>query len=232
MTLPKSPLYKWMHHPEVWVQALIQEGKPIAFASKSLTETEQRYCQYWTGALGSRNLAVNIFERIFYNCSFEVEDDHKPLGMICLKNLTAAPPRLQRMLLRLQEYDMVIKYRPGSEMLLADGLSRLPRKKNKEVIDLDIKVDFVQFSTEKLTQIRQATNADSTLCELKVRILKGWPESRRELHKDLQPYWSYRDELSIENGVLLKRWQDSDPQFNATRSFGEITWWSPRKWQV
>ena len=69
---------------------------------------------------------------------------------------------------------MVIKYRPGNEMLLADGLSRLL---SKEVIDLDIKVDFMQFSTEKLTQIRQATNADPILCELKVRIFKGWPES-------------------------------------------------------
>ena len=157
--------------------ALIQEGKPIAFASKSLTETEQHNTNI------ERELLAVVFgcERFrtyIYNCSFEVESDHKPLGMICLKNLTAAPPRLQRMLLRLQEYDMVIKYLPGSEMLLADGLSRLPSKKNKEVIDLDIKVDFVQFSTEKLTQIRQATNADPTLCELKVRILKGWPESR------------------------------------------------------
>ena len=49
---------------------------------------------------------------------------------------------------------MVIKYRPGKEMLLTDGLSRLPnRKNNKEVIDFDVKVDFVQFSTEKLTQV-------------------------------------------------------------------------------
>ena len=114
--------------------------------------------------------------------------------MICLKNLTAAPPRLQK-------YDMVIKYRPGK---LADGLSRLPNRKNKEVIDLYVKVDFVHLSTEKLTQIRQATNADPILCELRVRILQGWPESRRELHKGLQPYWSYRDELPIENGILLK----------------------------
>ena len=108
------------------------------------------------------------------------------------------------MLLRLQEYDMVIKYRPGNEMLLADGLSWLPSEKNKELIELDIKVDLVQFSTEKLTQIRQAINANPILCELKVRILKSGPESRKELNKDLQPYWSYRDELSIENRVLLK----------------------------
>ena len=73
-----------------------------------------------------------------------------------------------------------------------------------KVIDLDVKVDFVQFSTEKLTQIRQATNADPIVCELRVRILQGWLESRRELHKDLQPFWSYRDELPIEKGILLK----------------------------
>ena len=73
--------------------------------------------------------------------------------MICLKNLIAALPQLQRMLLKLQEYDMVIKYQLGKEMLLADGQSKLPNKKNnpKEVIDLDVKVDFVQFSMEKLT---------------------------------------------------------------------------------
>ena len=85
------------------------------------------------------------------------------------------------MLLRLQEYDMVIKFQPGKEMLQVDGLSRLPKnKKSKEVIDLDVKVDFVQFSIEKLTQICQATNTDPILCELRVRILHGWPESRRE----------------------------------------------------
>ena len=43
-----------------------------------------------------------------------------------MKNLIAAPVRLQRMLLQLQQYDMTITYRPGKEMLLADALSCLP----------------------------------------------------------------------------------------------------------
>ncbi len=71
---------------------------------------------------------------------------------------------------------------------------RLQLNKNFNLINrknLDVKVDFVQFSTEKLTQIRQATNADPILCELWARILQGWPKSRRELHKDLQTCWSY-----------------------------------------
>ena len=69
--------------------ALIQEGKPIPFASKSLNETEQRYANI------ERELLAVVFgcERFrtyIYSCSFEVESDHKPLGIICLKNLTAA----------------------------------------------------------------------------------------------------------------------------------------------
>lgn len=49
---------------------------------------------------------------------FVVESDHKPLDheMIHLKNLTAAP---LRMLLRIQGYDLTVKYKPSAEMLLA-----------------------------------------------------------------------------------------------------------------
>ena len=126
------------------------------------------------------------------------------------------------MLLRLQEYDMVIKYRPGKEMQLTDGLSRLHNKKNKEVIDLDAEVDFIQFLTEKLTQICQATNAKPIWCELRIQILQGWPESPRELHKDFQPYWSYQDELSIENGILLKGDRILIPKSMQTKTLKKI----------
>lgn len=54
------------------------------------------------------------------------------------------------MLLCLKGYDMNITYHIGKEMILADGLSRFPNKR-KNAIDLDIKIDFVQYSTEKLT---------------------------------------------------------------------------------
>ena len=59
--------------------------------------------------------------------------DHKPLEMISLKNVTAAPACLQRMLLCLQQYDLVITYWPGREMLLADALSHLPSRTNTEI---------------------------------------------------------------------------------------------------
>ena len=105
--------------------AVLQEGKPIAFASKALTETEQRYANIERELL-ALVFGCERFRTYLYGCKFQMESDHKPLEMISLKNLIAAPPHLQRMLLRLQEYDLSIIYRPGKEMTLADGFSRLP----------------------------------------------------------------------------------------------------------
>ena len=58
------------------------------------------------------------FHMYLYGRTFIVDTDHKPLEMISLKNFTAAPTCLQWMLLHLQQYDLVITYRPGKEMLL------------------------------------------------------------------------------------------------------------------
>ena len=52
-----------------------------------------------------------------------VESDHKPMEAIVKKQLSAALPRLQKMLLQLQKYTFTLAYKPGKEMLLADILS-------------------------------------------------------------------------------------------------------------
>ena len=35
-------------------------------------------------------------------------------------------------------------------------------------------------------------------------ISKGCPKKRSSLAPNLQPYWNYRDELTIEDGILMK----------------------------
>lgn len=184
---------------------LMQDGRPIAFASKSLSEAERRYANI------ERELLAVVFgsekfHTYIYGKHFQVESDHKPLEMIQLKNLAAAPPRLQRMLLRLQNYDLHIKYRPGKELLLADGLSRLPIKQDpkSDHIELDLQINLVQFSTDRLNQLRTETNNDPTFRQLRSKIIEGWPEHRKDVPPILRPYWSFRDELSVENGLLLK----------------------------
>ena len=95
------------------------------------------------------------FHTYEYGKLFTAETDHKPLEMISQKNLSAAPPRLKRMLMETQGYDLTIVYHPRKEILLADGLSRLPNKNNCDPVNLDVRIEFVQFSTNKLKELRE-----------------------------------------------------------------------------
>ena len=100
------------------------------------------------------------------------------MEMISLKNLTAAPARLQRMLLRLQQYDMVITYRPDKEMLLAHALSQLPSRTNTE-IKLDLRVDAISmsaFNRSCLTKIAAEAQCDPILSTVHRLTLNGGPE--------------------------------------------------------
>ena len=87
------------------------EGKdqPIPFASKSLTDAEMRYANIERELLAIV-FTCQRFSTYLLGRSFLAESDHKPLEMIAMKNLVNAPPRLQRMLLELQRYDVNIKY--------------------------------------------------------------------------------------------------------------------------
>ena len=105
--------------------ALLTQGEPIAFTSKSLYDTEQRYANT-EHVLLAIIFACKRFRTYLLGRQLIIESDYKPLEMIALKNLIAAPPRLQTMLLRLQPFDCTIKYRPGKEMLLVNALFKLP----------------------------------------------------------------------------------------------------------
>ena len=114
-----KPLWYYDRRKPVTVQAdasqrglgacLLQEGEPIAYASKSLTDTETRYTNIERELLAIE-FTCQWFNTYVLGRPFIVESDHKPLEMIHQKSLASAPPRLQRMLLQLQRYDVTIKY--------------------------------------------------------------------------------------------------------------------------
>ncbi|KAK7093532.1 hypothetical protein V1264_007265 [Littorina saxatilis] len=181
---------------------LIQDDKPIAFASKALTETEKRYANI------ERELLAVVFgcERFntyVFGKHFTVQSDHKPLEQIQKKSLASTPPRLQRMMLCLQKYDMNIVYCPGKEVVLADMLSRLHPTTGPE-IDIEKSVFAVQFSADRLQQLKDETCRDPHMTALKNTIIKGWPEKPKDLPKNLRQYWSLKDELTVEDDIVLK----------------------------
>ena len=53
-------------------------------------------------------------------------------------------------------------------------------------------------------EIRPATIDYGQLNKLSEHVLHGWPSLRAIIWKDLQPYWSFRDETAIIDGITIK----------------------------
>ena len=52
--------------------------------------------------------------------------------------------------------------------------------------------------------MRIATQEDDELALLKHTIIHGWPSTIREVPSKVQPYWTFREELTMEDGIILK----------------------------
>ncbi|GFO15065.1 Pol polyprotein [Plakobranchus ocellatus] len=94
-----------------------QRGKPITYASRSLSEDESRYAQ-----IDKELLAVVFglerFENLTYGQHVTVLSDHKPLEAILNKPICLSPPRLQRMLIRLHKFDITLNYKERKKYVL------------------------------------------------------------------------------------------------------------------
>ena len=88
---------------------LMQCGQPLMYASRTMTSTEQAYAQIEKETLAIV-FAMERFHQFTYGRMTMVQSDHKPLETIMKKPLSKAPLRLQRMLLRLQRYDIAVSY--------------------------------------------------------------------------------------------------------------------------
>ena len=126
--------------------------------------------------------------------------------MISMKNLIAAPARLQRMLLWLQQYDMTIMYRPGKKMLLADAFSHLPSWTDTQ-IQLNLRVNAISisaFTRSHLTKIAAETQWDPILSTAHRLTQNGWPDRCTNIPRIARNYWDFHDKLSIEDNLLMK----------------------------
>ncbi|GFR94327.1 transposon Ty3-I Gag-Pol polyprotein [Elysia marginata] len=115
---------------------LVQDNKPVAYSSRSLTDTETKYAQIEKEMLAIVH-ACKKFHCFIFGKEVTVFTDHKPLEQIFKKQLLAAPMRLQRMLLTLQWYDITVTYRKGKDMQVPDTLSRAYLQESVAEIDIN-----------------------------------------------------------------------------------------------
>ena len=86
--------------------ALLQNGQPVAFASRSLSQTERQYAQIEKECLAIVFSCERFSQYLAGREKITVETDQKPLQSIFRKSILFAPCRLQRMLLRLQRFNL------------------------------------------------------------------------------------------------------------------------------
>ena len=181
--------------------------RPIAYASRTLTSAEKNYSQIEKEGLGVI-YGVKHFHKYVFGRDFVILTDHKPLlGLFSEDKISSnmAPPRLIRWALQLAAYKYKIRYRPGKELLNADGLSRLPHSVSvKEAPDPpEVVLVLKQINCTPVTsqQIATATRTDPLLSRVYDYVLVGWPEKIQD--KEIQPYFSRLSELSVHQGCLL-----------------------------
>ena len=189
---------------------VLQDGHPIAYASRSLTQAEEYYAQ-----IEKELLAVVFgcerFNHYVYGRPVDVESDHKPLVSVNKKPLTKVSPRLQCLLLRLQKYEVNITYVPGKYMYVADTLSRayLDEPPSEQELSDDMEVivhslvERLPLTKEKLAQMKAATAQDEILQMLSKVARNGWPSHKSKLPASVAYYWNLRAEIDEAEGLLF-----------------------------
>ena len=202
--------------------ALVQEGRPVQFASKALVNAEGDYSPIEGEMLGVV-FGIKKFHHYLYGRKFTVECDHKPLHHIQRKNISLAPPRLRGMLRSVADYDYTLVHRPGREMVLPDALSRLSQVDKEEVLGTNVRVhELIDVSQSRLGRLQAETEADEVLQKVKSYVWNGWPVSVKSLEPELRPFWGVHNDISIVDDLLLAGSRVLIPQASRQEVLREI----------
>ena len=187
---------------------LMQDGQPVAYASRALTIAEKNYSQVEKELL-SVVFACEKFHQYVFGKDIAVQNDHKPLLGILKKPLAQASPRLQRLQMKLSGYRIHLEWIQGTKMLISDALSRAPVGMAEQCLQDDevlihALVESLPISGMKIEEMRDAMNRDEALQVLKTTVQKGWPKYKDSTPLCIRQYWQFRDEINVREGIVFR----------------------------
>lgn len=181
-----------------------EAGEPriISYASKSLSNTEKRYCQTEKEAL-ALVWAVERFHFYLFGRSFELVTDHKPLEVI-FSPKSKPCARIERWVLRLQSYRYKVVYKPGKNNI-ADPLSRLVKFEPVERSFDEANEQYVNSITTfaipvalKLKEVEDCSEKDATIQAVHEALYSGnWSDLAK-------PFKAFELELCFAGKILLR----------------------------
>lgn len=184
---------------------LMQDGKPVAYAAKSLNNSQQNQPQIVREALAIR-FGCNKFHEYVYGKKILIETDHKPLETIFKNPVHQAPLRLHRILWDVLPYNPIVKYIKGTKIPIADALSR---DCNCTEVDAEEKYEInaiieMSMTEDMYKRLIEQTNKDEELQQLKTIVMNGWPESDSQLPKQIRKYATFKSEIVFDDTLLFK----------------------------
>ena len=184
---------------------------PVAFALKTLTSAECNYANIEHELLGVV-FGVLHFKHFTFGNEVNIITDHKPLVSLLKKSLAACSSRLSRLILKIVDYPLKGMYQPGRKMVISDALSHLSTHQTtdtKETVpSLNVTIHevgvFSNTDNTSMQSIQQETQNDAELQTLLQYIMKGFSMMKDECHDVIKPYFNYREELTVVDGLVLK----------------------------
>ncbi len=196
-----------------------QSSSIVAYASRALKPTEQRYSQIEREALavswGIKHFRLYLFGS---ESVVTVTTDHKPL-LPLFNNPVAKPPlRIERWLMMIQEYNYQLIYKPGKNNP-ADYLSRHPLSSDQPVSESQTAADaYVNLVTlnaipksVSLEEIQKESDTDPLIQASMTAVTTGnWHHARKQLapaqHQEFDSFYKLRNELTVdtEHRILLR----------------------------
>lgn len=195
-----------------WLRQVDSEGNEniVAMASRTLINAKSRYSNIERKCLGIM-YSLEKFEYYLLGRQVIVGTEHAPLEQIFKKNITEAPARLQRLLLRCLRFDVQVQYKQEKSIPVADVFSRLCFKEGVHSIEnseygislLEGRIHFIKRLID-LARVKSSTEQDPTVNLLKEVVYNGWPPYRKQFPQELWEFWNFRCDLVIEDGIVLK----------------------------
>ena len=185
-----------------------REWKPIAYASRSMTETEKRYAQIEKEALASTWACEKFSNYILWKKIPHRDGSQTVDPLLGTKHLDALPPRILRFRLRLGRYDYNITHFPGT--LLYTANTRAPPQKNTEDIELqeeakamlEMVISHLPARKGKFAEYSTVQAADAECSNVINYCQHGWP-NKHKVSSEVKPYWRAKGELTVHNNLLL-----------------------------
>ena len=188
------------------------DWKPIMYASRSMTPTEQRYAQVEKEALASTWACERFSDFLIGLPTFTIETDHRPLlALLHTKQLDELTPRIQRFRMRLMHYKYDVKFTAGKDLATADSLSRAPAGQPQEK-DREFETDVASFvnsvieglpaTKDRLDEIRMKQREDEVCIKVANYCKNGWPQ---QVSPKIKPYETLKSDISLQQGLLMYR---------------------------